>query len=904
MTRLSNGLFLEVLTARPQVGVPLEITVWDGANPATMLAQLQGASNISFQHLLSDVGQGSFTIARDDPKATTANIRDGNLVKVRLQNVDVFCYWIEAPKLIVDEAGKSVWQIAGRSALGYLSQSVVYPPGWGGTITGSDRIWTAATAGTILTTLLAEAQARSAIPHITWDFTATVDSLNDPWDADLNLTTHAGTSLLDVAKQLVALGIDVEVTPELVFRAYKPGTFGRHLESTVIWRQGFHLSGQVERSGNRSALQDAVLVEGAGGHFIEVNDPTTIADPYTGRREGGLSFTSSSDPTTMQRAGESQIAITEADGQAITLPVNHGAVAGQFEPYADYLPGDWITLDVPGQYDLESFQIKGLTLAQTPSNNYTVTASVNAVALSYLARLRNALNSASGSASGASGSASGSLSLGRPTPSATSGTPNLQLATSNAAGVATSFVAADATIAVFDGTVPTASAPGDAAATGSAAITARRDHKHGREAFGLAADIGTETFGASAVAGASGKVADAGHVHVMPASPEGLPLGLAGATAATRYVGATASGAPVAGTFAVGDFVIDQSGSAWVCTVAGSPGTWTQMSGGGMTNPMTTAADLIVGGTGGTPTRLAKGADSQVLTVDPTTHLLVWATPASGFADPTTTKGDLLVHGTSTTRLPVGSDGDVLTVDSTQTLGVKWAAAGGGSGALVAHPLPLDSYAIDATYGDDFTAASLNARWTRRNYAAGAETYQVGKAGTYLRVANVGRANGDGYFQTAPAGDWTFGMAFIPRFFYRKGTAFGVCVVDTNGSGAGTCFYDTASPNAPILVQVTTYSTYGGSYTQPGASGSSPNLSIFDTLEMTDRKVWVYLRKSGTSYYMAYSLDGEVWSPESAALVWAGTVDRVGMMQAPIGTVSTGAGVGTFCEVDWFNKIA
>ncbi|HEY1242228.1 MAG TPA: hypothetical protein VGF16_16805 [Bryobacteraceae bacterium] len=50
----------------------------------------------------------------------------------------------------------------------------------------------------------------------------------------------------------------------------------------------------------------------------------------------------------------------------------------------------------------------------------------------------------------------------------------------------------------------------------------------------------------------------------------------------------------------------------------------------------------------------------------------------SGFADPTTTKGDLIAHGTTTTRLPVGADGLVLTADSTQTLGVGWKAAVGG----------------------------------------------------------------------------------------------------------------------------------------------------------------------------------------------------------------------------------
>jgi hypothetical protein len=52
------------------------------------------------------------------------------------------------------------------------------------------------------------------------------------------------------------------------------------------------------------------------------------------------------------------------------------------------------------------------------------------------------------------------------------------------------------------------------------------------------------------------------------------PGGLPGATAATRYVGGTASGAPVSGTFQAGDFVIAQNGIMWICTVAGSPGTW------------------------------------------------------------------------------------------------------------------------------------------------------------------------------------------------------------------------------------------------------------------------------------------------------------------------------------------
>lgn len=62
--------------------------------------------------------------------------------------------------------------------------------------------------------------------------------------------------------------------------------------------------------------------------------------------------------------------------------------------------------------------------------------------------------------------------------------------------------------------------------------------------------------------------------------PQGMaPSGITGAVAATRYVGGTASGHPTSGTFLKGDWVVDQTGAVWVCTTAGSPGTWTGVSG-------------------------------------------------------------------------------------------------------------------------------------------------------------------------------------------------------------------------------------------------------------------------------------------------------------------------------------
>jgi cold shock CspA family protein len=76
--------------------------------------------------------------------------------------------------------------------------------------------------------------------------------------------------------------------------------------------------------------------------------------------------------------------------------------------------------------------------------------------------------------------------------------------------------------------------------------------------------------------------------------------------------------------------------------------------------------------------------NAQVLTYDGTLGKWKNANSAAGFSDPTTTKGDLIVHGSSTTRLAAGTDGQVLTADSTQPNGVKWAAGSATDGTKLA----------------------------------------------------------------------------------------------------------------------------------------------------------------------------------------------------------------------------
>jgi hypothetical protein len=123
----------------------------------------------------------------------------------------------------------------------------------------------------------------------------------------------------------------------------------------------------------------------------------------------------------------------------------------------------------------------------------------------------------------------------------------------------------------------------------------------------------------------------------------------------------------------------------------------TGSTGGGFANPMTTAGDLIYGGTSGAATRVGIGAAGQVLTV--VSGLPAWANNPAGFANPMTTLGDLITGGTSGAagRLGVGSAGRVLTVVS---------------GAPAWAPLPSSAppaLPVNAQTGTAYTLAATDA---------------------------------------------------------------------------------------------------------------------------------------------------------------------------------------------------
>ena len=103
---------------------------------------------------------------------------------------------------------------------------------------------------------------------------------------------------------------------------------------------------------------------------------------------------------------------------------------------------------------------------------------------------------------------------------------------------------------------------------------------------------------------------------------------------------------------------------------------------------------------------------NQLLQAIDATHA-AWAT-VSG-TSPLTTKGDLFGYSTTDARIPIGTDGQVLTADSAQALGLKWAAASGGSSTLVRSA--RSSNTILGT-GDNMTTVIATAAYTQTLTAA------------------------------------------------------------------------------------------------------------------------------------------------------------------------------------------
>jgi len=296
--------------------------------------------------------------------------------------------------------------------------------------------------------------------------------------------------------------------------------------------------------------------------------------------------------------------------------------------------------------------------------------------------------------------------------------------------------------------------------------------------------------------------------------------------------------------------------------------------GGGMTNPMTTAGDIIIGGTSGAPERLGVGSNGQVLTV--ASGAPAWAAASTGFTNPMTTEGDLIVGGSggSATRLGAGTAGQILTSQGSGSP-LEWTTPSGGSILPTEAALTTPVLSDFTLYGYDSTGISTG---TSSN-------------GIYLTNTNAGEDDLNALLQTitTPANPWTATGRFRVTAQWASFYGFGIHVLDSVSSYQ--IIYGWFTADGPIG-----YGKYTGNH---NAYDTQAGFSFTSGMPPSSSDAWFRIHFDGTYLNFWWSVDGNFWVylGQTAVSFFPNKPNQVGfgMMIDNVYTPTTGAPYNIQC---------
>lgn len=195
-------------------------------------------------------------------------------------------------------------------------------------------------AASILKAAIEESQARSEVQLVplTIGFDDTDDTDSVAWDDVQSERFPIGSDLLTMLGRLIELGLDADVTPDLVVNAWKRR--GTDLSATVRLLPGRDIVTSVP-SARYGALRNSTIVRHGTG-WVLVEDSASITTH--GRRSTSLTLGSAdSDAQATQQA---QAFFDESAQPQVTLPISLSSESGGPQPYVDFDLGD--TVKCPG----------------------------------------------------------------------------------------------------------------------------------------------------------------------------------------------------------------------------------------------------------------------------------------------------------------------------------------------------------------------------------------------------------------------------------------------------------------------------------------------------------------------------------------------------------------------------
>jgi len=270
------------------------LVLLDSSGDPEYLATLYEASEKSIRVELDDTGTGSFAINRASPQCTEAILAQGNLVRVRIPEIDtdyIFAFFIETGDFDLissDEAGGETLHFGGRGILSYLEYARAWSESY--IVGGQDPIagvWRAYAAGTgsapgqILRREIEEFQdpdrPQQPLPHMTVDFDYDNDSTTDPWDttdATDEFSYQVGEDGLAIVLRLLETKkIKVQMAPSFLLSAYNPANLGRDLTGdafgagVVRFERGVNIATDLHRQQEVTRVATHILVQGEGDKY-------------------------------------------------------------------------------------------------------------------------------------------------------------------------------------------------------------------------------------------------------------------------------------------------------------------------------------------------------------------------------------------------------------------------------------------------------------------------------------------------------------------------------------------------------------------------------------------------------------------------------------------------------------